>query len=402
MSFSEVSYQTEAVAAIEAALAMDRVPHGFIFCGPAGVGKALTARALAAVLLCDSPTATATTTARTGTSPVPTKETATAKTTRAEQSPAPTKAKSDIPAACGQCDQCRLLARGQHPDLSWYRRPPEKAEFTIGVVARGEHRESPEGPTINESVQLKAMQARSRVTVIEDAELMNPSAGNAFLKTFEEAPDGSYLILLVTSLGRLLPTIRSRGRLIRFKTLPDAFVAELLQRDHGLSATDAALVARFAEGGMDQAAVLARSDFLAIRRKIMEALPKLDRAAALQLADAIFEWADDQAKSEVQTDVKVEENQLRRLYLKRALDLIVAVLRDALLVGAGLEAAHLVNQDAGELLKSVAARVPQEKLDAAVRQFLEYQTYVDRNVHNQLLLETACLELSDLLAAPRG
>jgi DNA polymerase-3 subunit delta' len=359
--FSDLRHQEPALAALAAAFASDRLPHGFIFCGPSGVGKALAARALANTLLCDKPIRGSSTVA---------------------------------PEPCGQCDQCRLTQRQAHPDLNWFRKPLEKSELTIGVVTRREG--SPDGFTINESVQFKPMQARCRVTVIEDAELMNTAAANAFLKTFEEAPDGSYLVLLVTALDRLLPTIRSRGRLVRFRALPDAFVSELLARDHQLSAPDAAVVARFAEGSMARAAELVRSDFSALRRKVLEALTRLDGPAALVLADEINDWASEQAKSEIQTDAKVEENTLRRLYLKRALALVASLLRDAALVRAGVPQSQLMNPDAAALIGQLSSRLTPEALHAAARQFVDWQSAVDRNAHNQLLMENACLELSRL------
>lgn len=366
--------------ALEGVLSSDRVPHALIFCGPAGVGKALTARALAKILLCDAPK----------------------KGRRADASPEP----------CGTCPQCRLAERDSHPDLMWFRRPPGRAEFPVSVVTRRD--DSPDGQTINESAQLTAMQARSRVTIIEDAELMNEEAANAFLKTFEEAPEGSYLILLVTSLDRLLPTIRSRGRLVRFAALPDEFVAELLRRDTGLSAGDARTLARFAEGSMERAASLARSEFLRLHGEVMAALPTFDRAAALVLADAIEAWAAEQAENEAQLEAgesatskarqraTVEKNTLRRTYLKRALSMLGSVFHDALLLGAGIKSEALRNGSAAAFVRRLADRVPHERLRHGVERFLEYETYVDRNVHTQLLVENACLELSDLLAPARG
>lgn len=380
MSFSEIRHQDRAVRALQRALAADRVPHGFIFCGPPGVGKALTARALAKVLLCDAP--------KTG------------------------RAKAPTPRACGKCPQCRLADRHSHPDLNWFTKPPGSAGFPVGVVTRRD--DSPlAGPTINESAQLTAMQARCRVTVIEDAEWMTRSAANAFLKTFEEAPDGSYLILLVTSLDRLLPTIRSRGRLIRFGTLPEEFIAELLQRDHARSAADALTLARFAEGSIRVAASLARSQFLDLRRETMRILPALDRAAALGLADAIGAWAAEQADDEAQLEAdedarikdkkkaKVEQNTLKRLYLKRALAMLAGVFRDAVLARAGRPDSELQNADAAAFIRKLADALPPETAQHAVRRCLQYQTFVDYNVHIQLLLENACLETADWLAAAR-
>ena len=180
-------------------------------------------------------------------------------------------------------------------------------------------------------------------------------------------------------------------------------MAELLERDHGLSARDARSLAPFANGGMDQAAALARSEFLRIRKEVLGALPRLGRADALALADALGAWATEQARNEVETKAKVEENHLRRMYLKRALALLAGVFRDALLVSAGGDdGGALKNADAAAFIRRLAARVPAEAIERGVRRMVEYQALVDRNVHNQLLLENACLEVSDLLSPARA
>ena len=154
MSFAEIRHQERAVAALERLLAADRVPHAFIFCGPAGVGKAMAARALAQTLLCDVPNSE-----RRG----PRGPRAEAAQQSAKGSPrqAGPQRGSNI-GACGKCPQCRLVERDSHPDLYWFSKPPERAEFPIAVVTRRDG--SPDGPTINESVQLKPMQAACRVT----------------------------------------------------------------------------------------------------------------------------------------------------------------------------------------------------------------------------------------------
>ena len=368
MSFAEVRHQESAIAALESSLAMQRVPHAFIFCGPAGVGKALTARLLARTLLCDKP--------QTG------------------------RGKSAGPGACGKCPQCLLCDSGNHPDLSWFRKPPERADLPISLVTRRSG--SPDSATINESVQLKPMQAECCVTVVEDAERMNAEAANAFLKTFEESPEGSYLVLVVTTLDRLLPTIRSRGQLVRFKALPDEFVAELLSREDGVSADQAKVLARFSEGSADRAMALWRSGFLDLRRDILDSLPGAGRAEALVAADGIMDWANKQAHQQKTTNKKVEENELRRLHLKRALALLASVFRDALMLKVTDGDADVQNSDAKPLLKKAASRLPAETIERGLKRMLQYQTYVDRNVHNQLLMENACLELCDLLGPLGG
>ncbi|MBN2583035.1 MAG: hypothetical protein JXL80_08200, partial [Planctomycetes bacterium] len=222
------------------------------------------------------------------------------------------------------------------------------------------------------------------------------------LKTFEESPEGSYLVLLVTSLDRLLPTIRSRGQLVRFKALPHEFVAELLAHEAGLSAAEAAVLARFSEGSIQHGLALAQSEFLKLRRDVLDVLSTADRAKALVIADAVMEWANQQAHQQQTTGKKVEENELRRTHLKQALALMGSLLRDALVMTTSQGKSDILNSDVQPLVRRMSDRLPTDTVERGLRRMLDYQTYVDRNVHNQLLIENACLEMCDLLAPIRG
>lgn len=210
LCLSDIFGQEAAVAVLRRAFVADRLPHGLIFAGPVGVGKATAAAALGAVFLCDSPR---------------------------DAEP------------CGQCPSCRIFAAGSHPDfhvitkeLIRYHDKTGKSkgiELSIQVIR----------PELIEPAGRKPTMNRGKVFVIEQAELMNAAAQNAMLKTLEE-PFGRTLIMLLTDQpDALLPTIRSRCQLIRFASLEEALVRRELQQ-RGLSAGEAAEAARFAEGSL--------------------------------------------------------------------------------------------------------------------------------------------------------
>ena len=108
-----------------------------------------------------------------------------------------------------------------------------------------------------------------------------------------------------------------------------------------------------------------------------------------------------QAGEQQTTGKKVEENELRRTHLKRALDLMGSLLRDALVAATAGPEADLINADATPLVQRIAQRLAPDALERGLRRMIEYQTYVDRNVHNALLIENACLHMADLLAPLR-
>jgi DNA polymerase-3 subunit delta' len=209
-TFDDIFGQERALEALRLAYRADRLPHGLIFAGPAGVGKATTARALAATFLCDQP-------------------------------------KGDLP--CGGCESCRVLEAGNHPDyhvvtkeLIRYHDKTGKSkgvELSINVIR----------PEVVEPAGRKAVLGRGKVFVIEQAELMNPPAQNALLKTLEEPAGRTLLVLLTDQPGALLPTIRSRCQVIRFAGLPEPAVRKELEK-RGVDGAQAAEAARLASGSL--------------------------------------------------------------------------------------------------------------------------------------------------------
>ena len=112
-----------------------------------------------------------------------------------------------------------------------------------------------------------------RIAIIDDADFFNDAGANCLLKTLEEPPPQSVLILIGTSPARQLPTIRSRCQLIRFLPLPEETVARLLV-SKGLvtDKAEAARLARFSEGSLQQAIDLADADLWSCRRTLLEKL----------------------------------------------------------------------------------------------------------------------------------
>jgi DNA polymerase-3 subunit delta' len=101
--------------------------------------------------------------------------------------------------SCGQCDPCQRIEQGVHPDILWVR-PESKSR----VITMDQMRD------LMREVHLKPTAAEFKVSVVVAADRLNPQAGNAFLKTLEEPPADSVLILLTTEPQRILETVLSR------------------------------------------------------------------------------------------------------------------------------------------------------------------------------------------------
>ncbi len=206
---TQVRGQTRALDTLQAALASERLHHAFIFHGPQGVGKFTAARWLAQQLLCHEPA-------------------------------------RDLAGqleACGSCASCRLL-RGEehtHPDLHVVRKEmalhsavaalKNRKLLSIPVDLLREHvvgGTTSDGKFHDAPVSQASVLRHNKVFIIDEAELMNAAGQNALLKTLEEPPAGTYLILVTSSEDQLLPTIRSRCLRVGFAPLSDAMVMELL------------------------------------------------------------------------------------------------------------------------------------------------------------------------------
>src|SRR5439155_12715634 len=207
-TLQEILGQDAAVQTILRAYESDRLPHGLVFAGPVGVGKATGARGLAALFLCEHP-------------------------------------KNNQP--CGKCNSCALMEAQTHPDFhvvyrQLVRIEKEKSkaiDLSVDVIRN----------FLVEPANLKASMNRGKVFVVEEADLMNAAAKNALLKTLEEPYGRTLIILLTDQPHALLPTIRSRCQIVRFASLETKLVERELEK-RGIERLLAAQAARVAEGSL--------------------------------------------------------------------------------------------------------------------------------------------------------
>ncbi|MBU4304130.1 MAG: DNA polymerase III subunit [Candidatus Omnitrophica bacterium] len=106
---------------------------------------------------------------------------------------------------CGICDNCKLIQKGEHPDVIWVAPKGASASIKIEDIRQ-----------LKERVYLRPFQARKKLFVIREAESLTPESANALLKVLEEPPADTLFFLFAKNISRLLPTVISRCRLVRF------------------------------------------------------------------------------------------------------------------------------------------------------------------------------------------
>jgi len=214
-------------AVSELQLAVERGPaHSWIFAGPGGSGKNAAARSFAKALCCPD--------------------------------------RGDSLAPCNECSVCRRIDRGVFPDVTEFslvrqaeRDADKSRNLTLNVATVRE---------VSAAVAYRPSEAGWRIVIVRDAETMQETAQEAFLKTLEEPPAYAVLILLANELDPILPTIQSRCTVVRFGSAgSDAIVSALVAG--GVELATARSLAALADGSMGWAYAAASDPNLVKLRK---------------------------------------------------------------------------------------------------------------------------------------
>jgi DNA polymerase-3 subunit delta' len=220
MPFRTITGHRPLLALLARATARGTLPPSLVFAGPEGVGKRLTATALAQALNCERPVKYGRQKTEDGT------EDGTEDTGND---------------ACGECAACKRIARGVHADILVIE-PGESGAIKLDQVREAIDRSA-----------YRPFEGRRRLVVIDQADALIPEAQNALLKTLEEPPPASVFVLITDRPDVLLPTVRSRCQHLRFGPLTAREVAGVLVRDHEVAPADAHAAAAAADGSVGRA-----------------------------------------------------------------------------------------------------------------------------------------------------
>ena len=330
------------VESIRRAMLGGRLPHAFLFVGPEGIGKLAFALKLAQTLLC-------------------------------ERSPA------EAMAPCGQCPGCVQVLGGTHPDLLRVARPEDKQDLPIRVIR-----------DLCLDLGLKPARGGRKVAIVDDADTMNDEAANAFLKTLEEPPEGSVLILIGTAIEAQLDTIISRCRVVRFAPLADAELAAVLV-EHGVvdDPREADRLARLGEGSVARARGLADPTLADFRRALFDDIAAPNGFDAPALARRFGDFVKAAAKT------LPPQRERARLVIGE----LVRLFRGTFWAAAGLQPPTPDPHDR-KAIEALANRVETEAVLSLVDRCLEADYHVRRNLAMNLVLDSLTHDIAKL-AAPR-
>lgn len=324
MKLVQIKGQDKPIHILKKATQQGRLAHAYLFSGPDGVGKKTTAIALAQTLNC----------------------------------------REQAGDACMECPSCRNIEKGQHPDVRLVEVKPDSKFIKIESI-RG----------LQQEVACKSYEGRVKVQIIDQADKLTLQAANCLLKTLEEPPANSLLILVSAHPYNLLPTISSRCQHLAFKQLLLEDIEELLG-DRGLSPSQCRLVGFFCQGSLAQALDVDPEQLLAEREQITKDIISRFPLSGVELLDIAQKLARDGEQVE------------------RLLKWLLLWYRDLLIINRTKMQAGLVNIDMWPELSRQAALFTLADLLGKLYTIEQTKCHLERNINAQLALETMFMDLN--------
>ncbi len=270
-AFDPIAGHKLAKQTLRRAVSDGRTAHAYLFSGPEGVGKKLMAIAFAKMLNC------------------------------------PEKGADDC-----QCSVCSRIDGGIYPDVSLFEYK-DKNVITVDNVRKEMER----------GIFLKPFEAKYKIFIVDGAERMNSSAQNAFLKTLEEPPPYSVIVLITRLASMILPTIRSRCHTAVFGKPDGETAREILREKSELSESDIALAVKIADGSPGKALKI-KPEQIAATTETIKSLAAIDS----QDPSSVFEFVDSLLGN-------AKGNAMQRIVAEEFADSVSLWMRDLILLSSG-------------------------------------------------------------------
>jgi DNA polymerase III subunit delta' len=319
-----------AIDLLRRALAAQRIRHAYLFTGPEHIGKSLLAQRFAQTLLCTG-------------------------------GPDPRVAPLN---PCGTCLACRKVMHGNHPDVHFISRAPDKQFILIEQVR-----------ALQSDSARRTLEGRRNIFIIQGMHEMNIQAANCLLKTLEEPEPDVVLLLTVPDPGLLLPTILSRVQQVSMHLLTSTQIREALEQRWGVKPAEANVIAALAAGRMGWAVQAVEDENLLAERK-----EQLDTLTQLLSANRVERFAAAQRLSEDTGKLRA----ILELWLLWWRDIVLAAYNSLDLV---------VNVDMRSTIAKQAAQVGPAKSERMARAILSTMEALEQNVNARVALEVLMLDM---------
>ena len=337
MPFRTITGHTRLLSLLSRAIARDSMPPAALMAGPAGVGKRLTAVAVAQAVNCLQPMSTST----------------------------------FARDACGECASCRRITRGVHPDVIVVE-PGESGSIKIEQMR-----------DVIDRSQYRPFEGKRRVVIIDEADAAGDDAQSALLKTLEEPPSASIFILVSSVPDALLQTVLSRCPRLRFGPLTPAEVARVLVEEHGYSEADARAAAADADGSIGRALESQSEDLTEARAAAQHVLEETSRnndpVRRIGLARDLTEGKGTPAEERNRLAVRLRS--------------LGALLRDVGIIASRGDRTMLANADLERQLEKLSASYDADRSLRAYAAVDRALTALDRNASPKVVADWLLLEL---------
>ena len=318
LRFQDIVGHQGQIELLRRAVRRDRLHHAYLFVGPEGAGKRAVATALAAAVQCPEGAGD----------------------------------------ACGECPSCRCIDDRNHPDVHWLEQRKGKRDITIEQVRE-----------LQRELVLHRFNGKKKIAVIDPLTLLNLHAQNALLKTLEEPPGDSLLLLIADSTGGVLPTVLSRCLRLRFSPLTVEQAAAVVARLRDVPEDRALLLAALGYGSLGKALAGDEAEMLEERRECFRRLAVLSSGDVRGITALAEEMGGDREKA------------------LRFLDWVKGWLRDIMVLQVTGSAPAVYNRDLLEDLRSAAAERRVQQSTAALAEIDGVTRAIHRNYNRRMVLE---------------
>jgi DNA polymerase-3 subunit delta' len=324
MSFKDIKGQERSLAQLNGYLQNDRSASSYLFIGPEGVGKHLAAMTLAKAVNC-------------------------------------LEENSD---SCDRCFSCSKIEKKAHPDVHTIDAAALKSAGAENdtVVHDSDAIKIEEIRRLQKEINLKPYEARKKVFIINDAHQMTAESSNALLKTLEEPPANSLIILVTAKPNLLFKTVISRCKMVKFYPLERNKLREIMKGEYACDEELAHFLAYFCEGRIGRAIKLKDTDILGTKNRVIDEIVLHHRA-------------------DPEHGLGLAKQDLRNY-----LNIMATWFRDIYLLKTGSSFSELINADRKDELTRSARAYSWSALDEILKFIADSLLYLEQNINPKLLL----------------